>query len=53
MGEGQEVEERRKERRETVQELRTAAGGRPELLSTGTRVPSRHFFPGILIKKVA
>ena len=37
MGAGQEVEERRAERRETetVQELRTASGGGPELLSTG------------------
>ena len=38
VGAGQEVEERREERRETetVQELRAAAGGGPELLSTGT-----------------
>lgn len=35
VGAGQEVEERRKERRETVQELRAAPGGGPELLSTG------------------
>ena len=35
VGAGQEVEERRKERREAVPELRTDAGGGPKLLSSG------------------
>ena len=47
VGAGQEVEDGREERRETetVQELRAATGGGPELLSTGMRVPSISPFP--------
>ena len=47
VGAGEEVAERGEERRETetVQELRAATGGGPELLSTGMRVPSISSFP--------
>ena len=47
VGAGEEVAERGEERRETetVQELRAATGGGPELLSTGKGVPSISSIP--------